>query len=55
MFFAAWAHWKYFSYEEFKKTGKFPIMGALPYVMSVDESVDIDTAADFEQAKALLR
>lgn len=44
-----------FSFDEFKKTGKFPIMGALPYVMSVDESVDIDTAADFEQAKALLR
>jgi CMP-N-acetylneuraminic acid synthetase len=44
-----------FSYDEFKKTGKIPIMGALPYVMSVEDSVDIDTAADFEQAKANLR
>ena len=43
-----------FSYEEFKKTGKFPIMGALPYVMSVDESVDVDTQADFDEAKRLL-
>ncbi len=44
-----------FSFEEFKKSGKFPIMGALPFVMSVEESVDIDTASDFEQAKAKLR
>lgn len=44
-----------FSLSEFLKTGKFPIMGALPFVMSEDESVDIDTQADFEQAKALLR
>ena len=44
-----------FSYDEFKKTGKIPITGALPYVMSVEDSVDIDTAADFEQAKANLR
>jgi CMP-N,N'-diacetyllegionaminic acid synthase len=43
-----------FSYEEFKKTGKFPIMGALPFVMSVEESVDIDTQADFDEAKRLL-
>jgi len=44
-----------FSYEEFKKSGKFPIIGALPFVMSVEDSVDIDTASDFEQAKAKLR
>jgi CMP-N,N'-diacetyllegionaminic acid synthase len=44
-----------FNYDEFKTTGKFPIMGALPFVMSEAESVDIDTAADFEQAKALVR
>ncbi|MEY2676546.1 MAG: hypothetical protein RIT51_1041 [Actinomycetota bacterium] len=44
-----------FTYEEFKKTGKIPIMGALPYVMSVEESVDVDTQADFDQAKARLR
>ncbi len=44
-----------FCYDDFTKTGKIPIMGALPFVMTVDESVDIDTQADFEQAKANLR
>lgn len=43
-----------FSYDEFLKTNKFPILGALPYVMSEDESVDIDTQADFDEAKRLL-
>lgn len=43
-----------FKLSEFKKQGKFPFEGALPYVMSEADSVDIDTQADFDRAKAIL-
>lgn len=43
-----------FSLSEFKKTGKFPIQGAVPFVMAESESVDIDTQADFNEATRLL-
>jgi CMP-N-acetylneuraminic acid synthetase len=43
-----------FKLSEFKKENKFPFVGSLPYFMSEDDSVDIDTQADFDRAKALL-
>lgn len=43
-----------FKLSEFKKENKFPFDGALAYVMSEDDSVDIDTQADFDRAAALL-
>lgn len=43
-----------FKLSEFKKHNKFPFEGALPYVMSEEDSIDIDTQADFDRAKAIL-
>lgn len=43
-----------FKLSEFKKHNKFPFEGALPYRMSEEDSIDIDTQADFDRAKALL-
>ncbi|MEY4618348.1 MAG: hypothetical protein RL101_534 [Actinomycetota bacterium] len=44
-----------FKLSEFKRIGnKFPFEGALPYVMSEEDSIDIDTQADFDRAKAIL-
>ena len=44
-----------FKLSEFKKQGnRFPFEGALPYRMSEEDSIDIDTQADFDRAKALL-
>jgi len=44
-----------FKLSEFKKQGnRFPFEGALPYRMSELDSIDIDTQADFDRAKALL-
>ena len=43
-----------FKLSEFKKENKFPFVGSMPYFMSEDDSVDIDTQADFDRAKALL-
>jgi CMP-N-acetylneuraminic acid synthetase len=43
-----------FKLSEFKKQNKFPFEGALPFVMSEADSVDIDTQADFDRAKAIL-
>ncbi len=43
-----------FKLSEFLKTGRFPMPGAVPFVMSTADSVDIDTQADFDRAKALL-
>jgi CMP-N-acetylneuraminic acid synthetase len=36
------------------KTGKFPVDGAVPFFMSQEDSVDIDTLEDYERAKAAL-
>ena len=43
-----------FKLSEFRKIGKIPVDGAIPFFMSADESIDIDTIADFERAKAIL-
>jgi CMP-N-acetylneuraminic acid synthetase len=43
-----------FKLSEFLKTGKFPIDGAVPFFMSAEDSIDIDTLEDFERAKASL-
>jgi CMP-N-acetylneuraminic acid synthetase len=43
-----------FKLSEFQKHNKFPFEGALPYRMSEEDSIDIDTQADFDRAKALL-
>lgn len=43
-----------FKLSEFKKENRFPFVGALPYFMSEEDSIDIDTQADFDRAKAIL-
>ena len=43
-----------FRLSEFRKLGKFPVDGAVPFFMTEEESIDIDTIEDFERAKALL-
>lgn len=43
-----------FKLSEFKRENRFPFAGALAYVMSEKDSIDIDTLEDFEQAKAIL-
>lgn len=43
-----------FKLSAFKALGKFPVDGAVPFFMSEEESIDIDTLEDFEKAKALL-
>lgn len=43
-----------FKLSEFTKTGKIPVDGAVPFFMTAEESIDIDTAEDFARAKALL-
>ena len=43
-----------FKLSEFLKTGKFPVDGAVPFFMSQEDSVDIDTLEDYERAKAAL-
>ena len=43
-----------FRYSDFAKTGVIPIDGAVPFVMSVEDSVDIDNQADFDRAAAIL-
>jgi CMP-N-acetylneuraminic acid synthetase len=43
-----------FKLSEFKRENRFPFAGALAYVMSEKDSIDIDTPEDFEQAKAIL-
>ncbi|MCB5184112.1 acylneuraminate cytidylyltransferase family protein [Methylobacillus gramineus] len=44
-----------FSKSEFEARGGFPSNGSVAYVMSAEESVDIDTEADFLETEALLR
>jgi CMP-N,N'-diacetyllegionaminic acid synthase len=43
-----------FKLSDFLAAGAIPVTNAAPYIMSRDESVDIDTQADFDRAKALL-
>jgi CMP-N-acetylneuraminic acid synthetase len=43
-----------FKLSEFNKTGKFPVDGAVPFFMSQQDSIDIDTIEDYERAKASL-
>ena len=43
-----------FRYSDFAKTGVIPIDGAVPFVMSVEDSVDIDNQADFDRAAQIL-
>ncbi|MEN9749569.1 MAG: hypothetical protein RL149_647 [Actinomycetota bacterium] len=43
-----------FKLSEFRKLGKIPVDGAIPFFMSAEESIDIDTLEDFERAKAIL-
>lgn len=43
-----------FKLSAFKALGKFPVDGAVPFFMTEEESIDIDTIEDFEKAKALL-
>ena len=43
-----------FKLSEFRRLGKFPVDGAVPFFMTEEESIDIDTLEDFEKAKALL-
>jgi len=43
-----------FKLSDFLAAGAVPVTNAAPYIMSRDESVDIDTQDDFDRAKALL-
>jgi len=43
-----------FKLSEFRRLSKFPVDGAVPFFMTEEESIDIDTIEDFERAKALL-
>ena len=43
-----------FKLSEFNKSGKFPVDGAVPFFMSQQDSIDIDTIEDYERAKASL-
>ncbi len=43
-----------FKLSDFLAAGAIPVTNAAPYIMSRDESIDIDTQADFDRAKALL-
>ncbi|WP_036266122.1 acylneuraminate cytidylyltransferase family protein [Methylobacillus glycogenes] len=44
-----------FSKFEFEARGGFPSNGSVAYIMSAEESVDIDTEEDFLETEALLR
>ncbi len=43
-----------FKLSDFLATGAVPVEGAAAYIMSANESIDVDTKADFDRAKALL-
>ena len=43
-----------FKLSDFLAQGAVPVTNAVPYIMSREESVDIDTQEDFDKAKALL-
>jgi len=43
-----------FKLSDFLARGAVPVTNAVPYIMSREESVDIDTQEDFDKAKALL-
>ena len=43
-----------FKLSDFMATGSVPVDGAAAYIMSANESIDVDTQADFDRAKALL-
>ncbi len=43
-----------FRYSDFAKTGVIPIDGAVPFIMSYEDSVDVDNQADFDRAAEIL-
>ena len=43
-----------FKLSDFLATGSVPVDGAAAYIMSANESIDVDTQSDFDRAKALL-
>lgn len=43
-----------FKLSDFLSAGAVPVEGAAAYIMSANESIDVDTKADFDRAKALL-
>ncbi len=43
-----------FRYSDFAKAGAIPVDGAVPFIMSAEDSVDIDSQADFDRAAAIL-
>lgn len=43
-----------FRYSDFEKTGVIPVAGAVPFVMSAEDSIDIDNQADFDRAAAIV-
>ena len=43
-----------FKLSDFMAAGSVPIDGAAAYIMSANESIDVDTQTDFDRAKALL-
>lgn len=43
-----------FRASEMSALGRFPVTGALPFLMTEDESVDIDTQEDFDRAQELV-
>ena len=43
-----------FKLSEFRKQERVPFVGAIPYVMTAEDSIDIDTQEDFDRAKAML-
>ncbi len=43
-----------FRLKDFMAARSIPVSGALAYVMPAEESIDIDTQADYDRAKALL-